>query len=172
MAATAKKIISINLVDSHPTQARLGEYLRSQRDTAGAEIKDLVLAAVGSYYDPLAIGDNPNSTPQQIEAALIDAVFALTDRRNRLLAHCECKYGVRLSADCKLLLGLGSNLQAPTVEQLPKKSLNKTLDVAVANDEDEVDEADDEDDNDPYEGMTDDEYFAATKHLVAQTNIV
>ena len=114
MIAKAKKIISINLVDSHPVETRLGEYLRFQRDSAGKEIKDLVLVAVGSFYDPLAIGLDPSSSPLEIEAALIDAVFALTDQRNRLIVHCQSKYGIHLSADCKSMLGLGV-LQTPAL---------------------------------------------------------
>ena len=36
-----------------------------------------VLEALYAYYEPLAIGNNPASTQQEIETALIDFIFML-----------------------------------------------------------------------------------------------
>lgn len=137
MPAQAKKIISINFVESNPAEKRLGEYLRLQRDLAGVEIKDLIMAAVRSYYDPLAIAADPTSSSQTIESALIDAVLNLTHQRNRLIAICE-SHGVNLRSDCKSILGGGdfSSVQAHTV---PNPQLQKQTPLAVE-DEDEEDD--------------------------------
>jgi hypothetical protein len=136
MPAKAKKIISINLVESHPVEARLGEYLRLQRDTAGVDIKNLVLAAVGNYYDPLAIAADPNSSHQEIESALIDAVLNLTNQRNRLIAHCE-KYGVNLQSDCKSLL-CGGNFNSVQEQPAPKLKTPKKTPIAIDEEDEDL----------------------------------
>ena len=150
MISKAKKIISINLVDSHPVEKRLGEYLRSQRDSAGEEIKDLVLAAVGSFYDPLAIASDPNSSPLEIETALIDAVLALTNQRNRLIAHCQSKYGINLSADCKSMLGL-QVLQTPVSLAPTQQTISQPAPLAKQEVSSLDSLNDDDDDDDDYQ---------------------
>jgi hypothetical protein len=135
MPAKAKKIISINFVESHPIEARLGEYLRLQRDVAGVEIKDLILAAVGNYYDPLAIAADPNSSPEEIESALIDAVLNLTNQRNRLIAHCE-RHGVILQSDCKTLLGVG-NFSSVHVRPVQNLKTQKKTPIVIKDEEGE-----------------------------------
>jgi hypothetical protein len=134
MSAKAKKIISINLVESNPIEKRLGEYLRLQRDVSGVEIKDLIMAAVRSYYDPLAIAADPNSSSAAIEAALIDSVLDLTHQRNRLISILE-SHGVNLRADCKSLLGVGDFSSVPN--PLLQKQAPLAIDVEVEDEEDD-----------------------------------
>lgn len=141
----AKKIISINLVESNLVEKRIGKYLKWQRDEVGIEIKTLIMDALQGYYNPLAIAIDRGSLAE-IESALIESTLSLDHQRNWLIAISET-YGVNLRSDCKAILGLG-DLHTDRESTVPKPLLQKPTPSAVEVDVEDENQEDDFSTND------------------------
>jgi hypothetical protein len=143
VANRAKKIVSVNFVESNPMEVRLAGYLKAARDKTGEEVKERVMMATGSFFNPIAIGEDPNSSTEDIEEALINSLINLSGQMSRLISYCGNKHGIHLSSESWRLLGLmpsvPSIVQQPEIDRSHPKSKGKRSVLQIEPDEDEED---------------------------------
>jgi hypothetical protein len=90
----AKSLINISFLVTNPQEARIANYLKFVKENVGIEIKPQIIRAVVAFFDTYAIGEDTNSSPQQIEEAFINSLNALSSEMSNLNAYCRIRHGI------------------------------------------------------------------------------
>ena len=107
MASTrAKNLVTVGLLESNPAEARFAEILRDEKLSSGMDIKPQVFGMIKSYLDPVAVGQNPDSTKADIEEALIRSLNTLASQMSWLATYCRTKHGIELTSESWQRFGL------------------------------------------------------------------
>jgi hypothetical protein len=101
-----KSLINISFLESNPQEARIASYLKVVRESVGIEVKPQIMRAVSAFFDTYAIGEDPNSSPQQIEETLVNSLNALSSELSNLDAYCRIRHGIDISPNTWKRFGL------------------------------------------------------------------
>jgi uncharacterized protein YxjI len=105
---TADKIIDsikINFRENNAQELRVAAFLRSQKEM-GKELKAEVTKPLYSFIDTYAVGEDPNSTSDEIETAFITSMIAMSSQMSSLALYCRVKHGINLSPESWRTFGL------------------------------------------------------------------
>jgi hypothetical protein len=103
-----KSLINISFLESNPQEARIASYLKVVKETVGIEVKPQIMRAVTAFFDTYAIGEDPNSSPEQIEEAFVNSLNSLSSELSNLDAYCRIRHGIDLSPNTWKRFGLVS----------------------------------------------------------------
>jgi hypothetical protein len=101
-----KSLINISFLESNPQEARIASYLKFVKESVGIEVKPQIMRAVAAFFDTYAIGENPDSSPEQIEETFINSLNALSSELSNLDAYCRIRHGIDLSPNTWKRFGL------------------------------------------------------------------
>jgi hypothetical protein len=101
-----KSLINISFLESNPQEARIASYLKFVRESVGIEVKPQIMRAVTAFFDTYAIGEDPNSSPQQVEEAFINSLNALSSELSNLDAYCRIRHGIDIAPSTWKRFGL------------------------------------------------------------------
>jgi hypothetical protein len=101
-----KSLINISFLESNPQEARIASYLKVVKESVGIEVKPQIMRAVAAFFDTYAIGEDPNSSPQQIEETLVNSLNSLSSELSNLDAYCRIRHGIDISPNTWKRFGL------------------------------------------------------------------
>jgi hypothetical protein len=101
-----KSLINISFLQSNPQEARIASYLKFVKESVGIEVKPQIMRAVAAFFDTYAVGENPNSSPQQVEETFINSLNALSSELSNLDAYCRIRHGIDISPNTWKRFGL------------------------------------------------------------------
>jgi hypothetical protein len=101
-----KSVINISFLESNPQEARIANYLKVVKETVGIEVKPQIIRAVTAFFDTYAIGEDPNSSPEQVEEAFVNALNSLSSELSNLDAYCRIRHGIDLAPNTWKRFGL------------------------------------------------------------------
>jgi hypothetical protein len=93
----AKSLINISFLGTNPQEARIANHLKFVKENVGIEIKPQIIRAVAAFFDTYAIGEDPTSSPQQIEEAFVNSLNALSNEMSNLDAYCRIRHGIDIA---------------------------------------------------------------------------
>jgi hypothetical protein len=95
MAATRSKYsITISFSETSPIEVRLIKYLKIIKEKSGEEVKSQIIKAMMAFYDVYAIGENPDSTSEEIEDAMTNCFIELSGHMSRVAAYGKTRHGI------------------------------------------------------------------------------
>jgi hypothetical protein len=118
---TADKIIDsikINFRENNAQEIRVAAFLRSQKEI-GKELKAEITKPLYSFIDTYAVGEDPNSTLDEIETTFITSMIAMSSQMSSLSLYCRVKHGINLSPDSWRTFGLLHSPIPGTSEYIP-----------------------------------------------------
>jgi hypothetical protein len=89
-----KSLIRIDFSQNSPLEARLIDYLKNTKEKSGEEVKSQILKAISAFYDVYAIGENPESTSEEIEDAMTNCFIELSGHMSRVAAYGKTRHGI------------------------------------------------------------------------------
>jgi hypothetical protein len=125
----SKCLLKVHFLDNEIAQVVLAEYLKT------GTAKDRVLTATNAYLYPLALAQQPMTTSQELELALLQSVQALQSQAVNLINFFRLNKGITLTPE--QLAGIGC--MYPYTSAAQTHNTVKTLLNSVTADEDEDD---------------------------------
>jgi hypothetical protein len=119
-----KRLLTVNFRSDRRNQVILAKYLK----TVGSA-KDRVIIATSAYEYPLALAQQPMSTQQELELALLQSVQSLCGQAVNLVNFFRLNKGIELTPEQLAMAGLMSPYLSTT--QMPntiKTPLNGNID--------------------------------------------
>jgi hypothetical protein len=101
-----KSLINISFLQSNPQEARIASYLKSVKESVGIEVKPQIMRAVAAFFDTYAVGEDPSSSPQQIEETFVNSLNALSSELSNLDAYCRIRHGIDIAPNTWKRFGL------------------------------------------------------------------
>jgi hypothetical protein len=99
-AKKSKRLLSVDFLDNHPEQIELARFLSS-----GWDAKSKVIAATKSHFYAIALADNPNSSDEDLQIAVLDSLRCLWMQMGYIVDYCNIKRNSNLSLESLLHFG-------------------------------------------------------------------
>jgi hypothetical protein len=119
----SKCLLKIHFLDNRTEQTILAEYLK----TLGSA-KDRVIVATSAYEYPLALAQQPMSTQQELELALLQSVQSLCGQAVNLVNFFRLNKGIELTPEQLAMAGLMSPYSTTQTPYPIKTPLNGNID--------------------------------------------
>jgi hypothetical protein len=113
-----KRLLTVNFRNDQHDQIVLAEYLKT------GDAKNQVLLATNAYLYPLALAQQPMTTPQELELALFQSVQALQSQAAKLINYFRLNKGIDLPPEQLAWLGLPSSSSSTQMPSATKNHLN------------------------------------------------
>jgi hypothetical protein len=99
-AKKSKRLLSVDFLDNHPEQIELARFLSS-----GWDAKSKVIAATKSHFYAIALADNPNSSDEDLQIAVLDSLRCLWLQMGYIVDYCNIKRNSNLSLESLMQFG-------------------------------------------------------------------
>jgi hypothetical protein len=96
-----RDLIQISISQSDPQQVRIAQYLRNT-----GKITSQLMEAVVAYWDSIAISEDPNSSEEDVELALLESLNKLHSQMFRLVDYHRVKRKIQVPSETLTRLGL------------------------------------------------------------------
>jgi hypothetical protein len=88
-------LFRINLVGGNPLEVLLANFLKSRRGQG----KNKVIEALSAHYYSIALADQSDVSPEEVELAAIDCIAKLRNQISYVINYHRLKNGIELSSE-------------------------------------------------------------------------
>ncbi len=96
-------VFTVKFLDTHSDQVILADYLKSTNDAKGQ-----VLTATKAHFYPVALSEDPNSSDEDIELAILESLQLLWGQMNYIVDYHRIKRKIQLTPQSLRRFGLGT----------------------------------------------------------------
>ena len=88
-------LFRINLVGGNPLEVLLAKFLKSRKGQG----KNKVIEALSAHYYSIALADESDVSPEEVELAAIDCIAKLRNQISYVINYHRLKHGIELSLE-------------------------------------------------------------------------
>jgi hypothetical protein len=127
-------VFTVKFLDTDSDQIILADYLKSTNDAKGQ-----VLTATKAHFYAIALSEDPNSSDEDLELAILESLQSLWGQMNYIVDYHRIKRKIQLTPQSLMRFGLGatapgsvvnppqSRSSVPTI--IPEQELNTRIEV-------------------------------------------
>jgi hypothetical protein len=124
-------VFTVKFLDTDPDQIILADYLKSTNDAKGH-----VLTATKAHFYAIALSEDPNSSDEDIELAILESLQLLWGQMNYIVDYHRIKRKIQLSPQSLMRFGLGTTAQGsvgnpPQSPSVPTMIPEQELDTRI-----------------------------------------
>jgi hypothetical protein len=138
MVAKIHQDIRLNIIETDLQEVRISKYLRGT-----SKIKPHIMEAITAYWYPIALAEEPDSSDEEVEMALLDSLRILSAQMTHLVDYQRVKRKINLPAESLMRFGLLPIPQPSTRQQSAveiSQSLAHLTDLPSEDDEDDAED--------------------------------
>jgi hypothetical protein len=107
-------VFTVKFLDTDSDQVILADYLKSTNDAKGQ-----VLTATKAHFYAIALSEDPNSSDEEIELAILESLQLLWGQMNYIVDYHRIKRKIQLSPQSLMRFGLGQ-IALESIESPPQ----------------------------------------------------
>ena len=118
-------VFTVKFLDTDSDQIILADYLKSTNDAKGQ-----VLTATKAHFYAVALSEDPNSSDEDIELAILESLQSLWGQMNYIVDYHRIKRKIQLSPQSLMRFGLGPiALESVVNPPQPQPSMPKMIQI-------------------------------------------
>jgi hypothetical protein len=107
-------VFTVKFLDTDPDEVILADYLKSTSDAKGK-----VLTAIKAHFYAVALSEDPNSSDEDIELAILDSLQSLWGQMNYIVDYHRIKRKIQIPPQSLMRFGLGP-IALDSIESAPQ----------------------------------------------------